>query len=97
MLFPPPGDLPDPRLQLKSPALAGRFFTTQPPIFIWLHQVLVSLTRDRIHVLGIARQVFNHWTNGEVHPQVTAKNIEAQLSDLSNDGWLVMEDAGVSA
>ena len=25
--FPPPGNLPDPRIKPKSPALAGRFFT----------------------------------------------------------------------
>ena len=32
--FPPPGDLPDPGIKLTSllsPALAGRFFTTEPP------------------------------------------------------------------
>ena len=32
--FPPPGDLPDPGIEpasLVSPALAGRFFTTEPP------------------------------------------------------------------
>ena len=32
--FSPPGDLPDPgieHLSLVSPALAGRFFTTEPP------------------------------------------------------------------
>jgi len=32
--FPSPGDLPDPGIKpvsLASPALAGRFFTTQPP------------------------------------------------------------------
>ena len=29
--FPPPGDLPDPGIKLVSPALAGRFFTTEPP------------------------------------------------------------------
>ena len=31
---PPPGDLPNPRIEptsLESPALAGRFFTTEPP------------------------------------------------------------------
>ena len=31
---PPPGDLPDPGIKsmsLMSPALAGRFFTTEPP------------------------------------------------------------------
>ena len=34
LLFPPPGDLPDPGTELVSPlvpALAGRFFTTEPP------------------------------------------------------------------
>ena len=29
--FPSPGDLPDPEIKTLSPALAGRFFTTEPP------------------------------------------------------------------
>ena len=29
--FPSQGDLPDPGIELASPALAGRFFTTEPP------------------------------------------------------------------
>ena len=29
--FPPPGDLPKPGIKPTSPALAGRFFTTEPP------------------------------------------------------------------
>ena len=29
--FPPPGDLPDPGIEPVSPALAGGFFTTEPP------------------------------------------------------------------
>ena len=28
--FPSPGDPPDPGIKLESPALAGRFFTTEP-------------------------------------------------------------------
>ena len=28
--FPSPGDLPDPEIELKSPALGGKFFTTEP-------------------------------------------------------------------
>ena len=28
---PPPGNLPNPGMELMSPALAGRFFTTVPP------------------------------------------------------------------
>ena len=29
--FPSPGDLPDPGIKSKSPALAGRLFITEPP------------------------------------------------------------------
>ena len=29
--FPSPGDLPDPGVEPQSPALAGGFFTTEPP------------------------------------------------------------------
>ena len=29
--FPFPGDLPDPGTEPRSPVLAGRFFTTEPP------------------------------------------------------------------
>ena len=29
--FPPPGDFPDPGMEPTSPALAGGFFTTEPP------------------------------------------------------------------
>ena len=28
--FPPPGDIPDPRVEPMSPALAGGFFTVEP-------------------------------------------------------------------
>ena len=31
--FPFPGDFPDPRIEPESPALAGAFFTTEPPFF----------------------------------------------------------------
>ena len=29
--FPPPGDLPNPGMEPASPALAGGFFTAEPP------------------------------------------------------------------
>ena len=35
--FPFPGDLPNPRIELASPALAGKFFTTEPPGNIFFH------------------------------------------------------------
>ena len=31
LLFPPPGDLLDPGIKPMSPALAGGFFTSEPP------------------------------------------------------------------
>ena len=31
VLFHSPGDLPNPEIEPISPALAGRFFTTEPP------------------------------------------------------------------
>ena len=31
LLFPPPGDLPNPGIEPTSPALAGEFITTEPP------------------------------------------------------------------
>ena len=31
MPFPPPGDLPDPGIELVIPSLVGSFFTTEPP------------------------------------------------------------------
>ena len=31
LLFPSPGDLPNPGVKAKSPALAGGFFTAEPP------------------------------------------------------------------
>ena len=31
LTFPSPGDLPDPEIEPMSPALAGGFFTTEPP------------------------------------------------------------------
>ena len=35
--FPPPGHLPNPGIELTSPALAGRFFTTEPPLYYLKH------------------------------------------------------------
>ena len=43
--FPSPGDLPDPGIEPTSPALAGGFFTTEPPrksSFIFVHSTLHS-------------------------------------------------------
>ena len=60
--FPSPKDLPDPGIELKSPALAGGFFTTLPPgksnllidfCHSWsLLQYLFSLVPEHMAILG---------------------------------------------
>ena len=46
--FPPPGDLPDPRIEPVSPALAGGFFTTEPPGKLSRYIVHYIKTKDYI-------------------------------------------------
>ena len=55
--FPPPGDLPNPRIESASPVapkLAGGFFTTEPPImllailYIYLLIILLAGSPTRI-------------------------------------------------
>ena len=46
LLFPTPGDLPDPGIKSASPALTIRFFTAEPPgkpCFLILNKILISL------------------------------------------------------
>ena len=49
LLFPSPGDLPDPGIELVSPALAGEFFTNDPIGSEW---VLGSKFRVRSGAVG---------------------------------------------
>ena len=41
--FPSPGDLPDPGIELVSPALTGEFLTTEPPGKPYMTQQFHSL------------------------------------------------------
>ena len=51
--FPPPGDLPHPETKPTFPALAGRFFTAEPPRktkgWLGVYNVLVSGTKQNLH------------------------------------------------
>ena len=49
-----PGDLPDPGIELASPALAGKFLTTEPP-----GKPMHSLATKKIHLCETANQRFN--------------------------------------
>ena len=49
LLFLTPGDLPDPEIEPVSPALAGRFFTTELPgkPLIQVHQDILMM-KDKL-------------------------------------------------
>ena len=49
--FPSPGDLPDPGIELTSPALAGGFFTTEPPWKPTRYIYSICITYDIYHLL----------------------------------------------
>ena len=50
-LFPSPGDLPNPGIEITSPALAGRFFITEPPgklIIIVIVGLILNIKTDGV-------------------------------------------------
>ena len=52
--FPPPGDLPNPGIELTSlvsPASAGRFFTTMPPYVCMYKYVYMTCTHCYFYLL----------------------------------------------
>ena len=49
LLCPPSGDLPDPGIEPASPALGGRFFTTEP---LGKPREILFCFRSRIGILG---------------------------------------------
>ena len=52
--FPTPGDLPNPEIEPKSPALAGGFFTSEPPgkpFSIVVVQLLSHVDSVQLHEL----------------------------------------------
>ena len=54
--FPPPRDLPDPGMEPASPALADRFFTTEPPVlFLIFYSVFIYHPLTNTQKLSPAR------------------------------------------
>ena len=58
---PPPGDLPNPGNELRSPSLQMDSLLSEPP-----GKPISSLIRDQTHVPCIARRILNHWTTRKV-------------------------------
>ena len=64
--FPSPGDLPDPGIEPTSPALAGGFFTTEPPGKLFKadtfdhKQMRRKIVRKRKNIINLAF-LFSNW------------------------------------
>ena len=50
--FPSPGDLPNPGIEPTSPALAGGFFTTEPPEI----KVGVKWYKDEVDLISVVKE-----------------------------------------
>ena len=67
--FPSPGNLPDPGIEPVSPALTGRFFTTEPPgkplalsmSQLMSHLFLASASIWHRSLEGPERQILSYW------------------------------------
>ena len=70
MPFPPPGDLPNSGIEPVSPALAGRFFTTEPPgkPWKWNPNTLIYFLSDRTTERGVSLGLTD--TSSRTEPQL---------------------------
>ena len=68
LLFPSPGDLPDPGIKPESPALAGGFLTTEPPgkppsKFLGRHKFCESCSEYLYEItIGSCARVLSHFS-----------------------------------
>ena len=88
LLFSSPADLPDPRIEPASPALAGRFFTTAPPEKPWTRPhtnsrrlnysgVIVSCTSPYIVTRWFC------WSENLMHRMDICQELESYWQDSS--------------
>ena len=85
--FPPPGDLPNPRFQPASPALAGRFFTTEPlgsPV-----RYIIDEEMQLHSFVGVF--VFGHVFCGILVPRPGIEPPPLALASRSHNHWTAEE------
>ena len=62
--FPPPGDLPHPGIKPTSPALRGRFFTTEPPgkynLCVYFHCFLKNLGTSTLNYIFLRMLLYEN-------------------------------------
>ena len=60
--FPSPGDLPDPGIELMSPALTEEFFADEPPGKIYKPRIIQLLVAQMVNNLPAMQETrFNPW------------------------------------
>ena len=69
LLFPSPGDVPNSGIEPSSPALAGGFFTTEPPgkpyVYTHTHTHTQTYTHTtHVHMLHALKPIITWWTLG---------------------------------
>ena len=82
LAFPSPGELPDPGIEPESPALAGGFFTTEPPGKpVFESRIFIILCYDMgvtVKMLGATESFSNYFL--EMYPKVTELKHELHSS-----------------
>ena len=63
--FPTPGDLPGPGIEPASPALVGRFFTTEPP----------GKPKEDTHMANNHMKMFKNFFLREMQIKTTARQL----------------------
>ena len=85
--FPSPGDLPNPGIKITSPALAGRFFTTEPPgkpIIIVIVGLILNIKTDGLVMDDNTHQGLKYThTHTHTHTHTTYNPIK--VKDNSSD------------
>ena len=86
LAFPLPGDLPDPGIEPESPALAGEFFTSEPPGKpVFESRIFIILCYDMgvtVKMLGTTEGFSNYFL--EMYPKVTKLKHELHIFWMKN-------------
>ena len=87
LLFPSPGDIPDPGIEPASPALAARFSTAEPP---------GCSLKVKVKALSRFQFVLTPWTVTSVHGILQAGILEWVAISFSMGSFQPRDETGVS-
>ena len=82
--FPSPGDRPDPGIEPTSPALAGGFFTTEPPQKPLNREISVSIKKLHVYILERTPLLVRQPTRCVLHALVNYSSAELSCKEGVN-------------